>query len=155
MFGKLEPVGGGDDIFLRKEELTVGRSERNDIVLRFKNVSGRHCKLVLSGGYWYVLDQGSTNGVKVNGLRTKDQRLDPGARVSIADHTYVVRYDPQANGAEGVLPPDVLHSDILSTSLLEQVGLSRSPRPVQKKQEPKKPEQIDFDNISIDDIEFL
>ena len=93
--------------------------------------------------------------MKVNGLRTKDQRLDPGAKISFADHTYVVRYDLQANGAEGVLPPDVLHADILGTSLLEQVGLSRSPKPVQEKEEPKKPEEIDFHKISIDDIEFL
>ena len=155
MYGKLEPIGGGDDILLRKEELTVGRSEQNDIVLRFKNVSGRHCKLVLSSGYWYVVDLGSTNGVKVNSVRTKDHRLDPGAKISFADHTYVVRYDPQANGAEGVIPPDVLTSDILGTSLLERAGLSRSARLPQETPEAKKPDSIDFDNISIDDIEFL
>ncbi|MGI5831017.1 MAG: FHA domain-containing protein [Thermoguttaceae bacterium] len=155
MFGKLEPIGGGDDIFLRKEELTVGRSERNDIVLRFKNISSRHCKLVLSGGYWYVVDLGSTNGVKVNSVRTKDQRIDPGAKLSFADRTYIVRYDPQANGAEGVLPPEVLSSDILGTSLLERAGLSKLVHLPQETPEAKKPRAIDFSNVSIDDIEFL
>lgn len=155
MFGKLEPVGGGDDILLQKEELTVGRGEQNDIVLRYKNVSGKHCKLVLSNGYWYVIDQGSTNGVKVNAVRVQDQRLDPGMKISFADHTYVIRYDPEANGADGIVPPDVLQSDIFKTSLLERAGITSKSHLPQETPASSKPEPIDFDKITIDDIEFL
>ena len=77
MYGELIPVGGGDPIPLLKKNLLVGRRESCDIVLRFSNVSAHHCQLVCNGGYWYVKDLKSRNGVKVNGLRVR-KRLDPG-----------------------------------------------------------------------------
>ncbi len=156
MLGRLVPIGGGDDIILKKEELTLGRREENDIVLRFNNVSGRHCRLVLSNGYWYVIDLGSTNGVKVNSLRTADHRIDPGAKVSFAGHIYVMEYDPMENGAQGVIPPDVLESNILDKSLMERAGLSRSsrlPQETPEKKEESKP--LDYESLDLDDIEFL
>ena len=69
MNGELIPIGGGDPIPLLKRELLVGRREACDIVLRFANVSAHHCKLVVKNGYWYVIDQNSRNGTKVNGNR--------------------------------------------------------------------------------------
>ncbi len=80
MYGELVPVGGGDPIPLLKTSLLLGRRESCDIVLRFSNVSAHHCQLTVNGGYWYVRDLNSRNGVKVNGLRVADteQRLDPG-----------------------------------------------------------------------------
>ena len=80
MLGVLEPYRGGDDIPLRKPEMVVGRSEKNDVVLRFADVSGKHCRLVLSRGYWYAEDLGSTNGTRVNGFRTQDHRVHPSLR---------------------------------------------------------------------------
>ena len=74
MLGELMPVGGGDPIPLLKPNLVIGRRESSDIVLRFPNVSGSHCELVLDGGYWTVRDLGSSNGIKVNGTRTTEQR---------------------------------------------------------------------------------
>jgi hypothetical protein len=47
--------------------MTVGRRESCDIVLRFSNVSGQHCQLLLEGGYWFVQDNNSQNGTKVAG----------------------------------------------------------------------------------------
>ena len=78
MYGELIPLGGGDPIPLLKKTLLVGRRESCDIVLRFPNVSAHHCQLFLNGGYWYVHDLKSRNGVKVNGNRVSEKRLDPG-----------------------------------------------------------------------------
>ena len=78
MYGELIPVGGGDPIPLLKKNLLVGRRESCDIVLRFPNVSAHHCQLHVNGGYWYVKDLKSRNGVKVNGTRVTEKRLDPG-----------------------------------------------------------------------------
>ena len=36
MYGILEPLRGGDDIPLRKRELIIGRSDKCDVVLRFR-----------------------------------------------------------------------------------------------------------------------
>ncbi|MBQ6826383.1 MAG: FHA domain-containing protein, partial [Thermoguttaceae bacterium] len=84
MFGTLEPLKGGDEIPLLKEELIVGRNESCDIVLRFSNVSSKHCRLVLAHGYWYAVDLGSSNGTTVDGVRVRDRRVDPGSRISFA-----------------------------------------------------------------------
>ena len=100
MYGELVPVGGGDNIPLLKPELLVGRREDCDIILRFSNISSKHCKLVLSQGYWYVQDLKSTNGVKVNGVRVLDRRIDPGVRISIAKQDFTLRYSPMALGAK-------------------------------------------------------
>ena len=72
MYGELIPVGGGDTIPLLKKSLLVGRRESCDIVLRFPNVSAHHCQLTLMGGYWYVRDLQSRNGVKVNNNRVTE-----------------------------------------------------------------------------------
>ena len=78
MYGELLPMGGGDPIPLLKKNLLVGRRESCDIVLRFSNVSAHHCQLTVTAGYWYVRDIKSRNGVKVNGIRVTEKRLDPG-----------------------------------------------------------------------------
>ncbi len=126
MYGMLVPVGGGDPIPLRKTDVVVGRRRNCDIVLEFGNVSGKHCQLVLSSGYWYVQDLKSTNGVKVNGKQVTDHRLDPGATLAISKHVFTVQYDPTANGATGPPPAQLLHEDdILSRSLMEKAGIQR------------------------------
>ncbi len=160
MFGMLSPLGGGDDIPLKKKEIIVGRKEDCDVVLRFKNVSGKHCRLVLSDGYWYALDLNSSNGVKINGLRTMDRRVDPGAKIFFADHAYIMQYDPQKNGAVGALPPDMLETDVFSKSLLERVGLSKGskkpPTATHEKVKGKsKDGEIDYGSLTPDDVEFF
>jgi adenylate cyclase len=125
MYGELHPHGGGDSIPLRKKSLLVGRRESCDIVLRFSNVSAHHCQLLLVGGYWYVKDLNSRNGTKVNGVRVREKRLDPGDTLSIAKHVYDIKYSPIDNGAVGPPPPDVSDYDVFNRSLLERAGLDK------------------------------
>jgi predicted component of type VI protein secretion system len=126
MYGELVPVGGGDTIPLKKKTLLVGRRESCDITLRFPNVSAHHCQLQVDGGYWYVHDQKSRNGVKVNGTRVSEKRLDPGDMLSIATHRYTIQYSPFDLGAVGPPPtPGTPSAEIFSKSLLERAGLSK------------------------------
>ena len=125
MNGELIPIGGGDPIPLLKKELLVGRREACDIVLRFANVSAHHCKLVVKSGYWYVIDQNSRNGTKVNGHRVDEKRLDPGDILAVAKHKYEVRYDPADLGAVGPPPIEDATSDVFKKSLLARAGLER------------------------------
>jgi predicted component of type VI protein secretion system len=134
MFGELIPVGGGDPIPLLKKNLLVGRRESCDIVLRFSNVSAHHCQLNLAGGYWYIRDMNSRNGVKVNGVRVTDKRIDPGDEVCIAKHQYKLQYSPMDLGAVGPPPIENTKSDIFNKSLLERAGLER-PAPTDKKED--------------------
>ncbi len=126
-FGELIPVGGGDPIPLRRRELMIGRRESCDIVLRFANVSAHHCQLSIQDGYWYVKDLGSRNGLKVNGVRFQERRLDPGDTLSVAKHEYEVRYSPAELGAIGPPPADKEPANsIFGKSLLEKAGLAQS-----------------------------
>jgi adenylate cyclase len=127
MYGELVPQGGGDPIPLLKKSLLVGRRESCDIVLRFPNVSAHHCQLNCIGGYWYVRDLKSRNGVKVNGLRVTERRLDPGDVLSVASHKYDVRYSPMEIGAVGPPPEDGADYDLFGKSLLESAGLDLRP----------------------------
>ena len=123
MYGELFPLGGGDPIPLLKKQLLIGRRESCDIVLRFANVSAHHCRLVVNGGYWYIRDQNSRNGVKVNGIRVQEKRLDPGDTLSVAKHNYEVQYSPADLGAVGPPPADDVPAEIMNESLLARAGL--------------------------------
>jgi predicted component of type VI protein secretion system len=123
MLGELVPIGGGDPIPLLKRTLLVGRRESCDIILRFDNVSAHHCQLVVHGGYWYVKDLNSRNGVKVNNTRIVEKRLDPGDVLYVSNHRYEVKYFPIELGAVGPPPPDTVPADIFGKSLLERAGL--------------------------------
>ena len=126
MFGELIPQGGGDSIPLLKKNLLVGRRESCDVVLRFANVSAHHCQLMIVSGYWYVRDLKSKNGVKINGVRVAERRVDPGDTLSIAKHNYEIRYSPMELGALGPPPPEALDDDVFGRSLLQRAGLEKS-----------------------------
>ncbi len=128
MHGELIPLGGGDPIPLIKKKLLMGRRESCDIVLRFANVSAHHCQLFVNNGYWYIRDMQSRNGVKVNGLRVQEKRLDPGDTLAVAKHRYEVQYSPADLGAIGPPPADDLPSEIMTESLLSRAGLKSSPK---------------------------
>ncbi|MCS7045571.1 MAG: FHA domain-containing protein [Gemmataceae bacterium] len=123
--GLLIPVGGGDAIPLIREQLVMGRRESCDICLRFPNVSGVHCELTFKNGYWIVQDRGSTNGIKVNGVRVHKKALSPGDTLTIAKRTWKIDYTPPV----GTQAMDELLEDVdetIAQSLLEKAGLTRS-----------------------------
>lgn len=134
MFGELIPIGGGDPIPLLKKQLLVGRRESCDICLRFSNVSAHHCQLLVLGGYWYIKDMKSRNGVKVNGNRVEEKRIDPGDVLSVAKHQYELKYSPQELGAQGP-PPEDKQDDLFSRSLLDKAGLQKRVQHIQDETE--------------------
>ncbi|MGL4943167.1 MAG: FHA domain-containing protein [Thermoguttaceae bacterium] len=130
LFGELVPLGGGDRHVLTKTPVTIGRSSRSDIVLPFSNVSSRHCRLVLSEGYWYIQDLNSTNGVRVNGMKVSDRRVDPGDTLTIARCQLMLQYSPTQLGATGIPPREVLdNAAVFSGSLLQKAGLAAKTEP--------------------------
>jgi adenylate cyclase len=117
--GELVPSGGGDNIPLIRESLTIGRRESCDICLRFPNVSGLHAQLTFQEGYWQIRDLGSTNGIKVNGVRVVSKLLHPNDEIIIAKRRYTIQFELPTNRRA----IDELEEDILSHSLLERAGL--------------------------------
>lgn len=125
-FGELLPVGGGDPIPLKRGVLSIGRRESCDISLRFPNVSGLHCELSYKdAGYWYVRDLGSTNGIKVNGVRVLQRPMRPADELTIGKRKYTIQYNITDSGRaalEAALSED---ENIFSQSLLEKAGLAK------------------------------
>ncbi|MSP60498.1 MAG: FHA domain-containing protein [Myxococcales bacterium] len=67
-------------------ELTIGRDTDRQLVLPSASVSRRHARLVLDGPQPFVVDEGSANGVIVNGVRIAGPTaVVPGVRVDIAE----------------------------------------------------------------------
>lgn len=125
-FGQLTPCGGGDPIPLVKEKLVLGRRGSVDIQLQFPNVSSQHCRMSIEHGYWFVRDLGSRNGTKVDGRPVVRKRLDPGCRLSVAKHDYLIEYEPQALGAYGPPPADDDYMDeVMKSSLMDRAGLAK------------------------------
>ena len=59
-------------------QTTLGRSERTDLPVIGKGISRVHATLLVENGSVTLVDNGSTNGVFVQGLRVKEKRLFPG-----------------------------------------------------------------------------
>jgi pSer/pThr/pTyr-binding forkhead associated (FHA) protein len=55
-----------------------GRTDENDISIDHQSVSRQHCKFVLDGGQWKVVDNKSANGVRVNGEDYAVSNIKPG-----------------------------------------------------------------------------
>jgi predicted component of type VI protein secretion system len=145
--GRLVPVGGGDDIPLIRDQMSLGRRETCDVHLPFPNVSGIHCELTYKQGYWFIQDSGSTNGIKVNGTKVHRRALSPGDTITIAKRTYRIEYTPPVGGHTiDELLEDV--DDTIAQSLLEKAGLARpqslpqlrNPKEVLQRMPKKKPE---------------
>ncbi|MNJ91041.1 FHA domain protein [compost metagenome] len=64
--------------FKIEEGLTLGRSKAH-IVVKDPKVSSTHAKIILDGkGQFVLVDQGSSNGIHINGRRVKKVALLPG-----------------------------------------------------------------------------
>jgi adenylate cyclase len=66
-----------------RSELSIGRTEGNDLVLNHPSVSRKHARIEGRGPEWWILDLKSTNGVKVNGDLITESRISAGDKVLI------------------------------------------------------------------------
>ncbi len=122
--GELVPAQGfgGDNIPLLRPVLTVGRRDSCDICLRFPNISGMHCQLTFTDGYWKVRDLGSTNGVKVNGTRYVEKMLRSGDEVAIGKRVYKIQY-VMPSATSKLIEEEDETENVMGQSLLEKAGL--------------------------------
>ena len=72
-------------LVLDGRRVTAGRGSGCDLVVRDTTVSREHAAFVLRGDVWWVLDLGSTNGTRVNGLRAAEHPVVPGDRIELGD----------------------------------------------------------------------
>lgn len=127
ILGRLIPVGGGEEIVLRKPKLTVGRNDSCDVVIPKRSISSMHCGLELVNGYWRAMDLDSRNGIRVNGMPVTKAWVLPKSRLSLAEHRFQLEYT-----GVGAPPPDAIADERgeLSgpgkRSLMDKLGLSET-----------------------------
>ena len=74
----------GESFVLYTSPYTIGRDPGCHISLgRDGMVSWRHAKLIWDGSAWRVDDNGSTNGISVNGQRVTSQVIKPGDQIVV------------------------------------------------------------------------
>jgi pSer/pThr/pTyr-binding forkhead associated (FHA) protein len=155
----MKPLGGGDPVPLRKNELIVGRRPSCDICLDFENISGKHCVLRYMNQVWHVRDLGSTNGTSLNGARLSSEHVVlPDDELGIAGHIFHIDYEPGA--PESILKREQLMEEAevpdsapKRHSLIELAGLDTDGDRVKRpKRQTKAPERIE--RMSAEEGEF-
>jgi adenylate cyclase len=85
-----ETDGRTQVVTLSKEIASIGRANDNDIVLNDFSVSRRHAFLKKENGAWFIYDNQSTNGVKVNDQPVPKAAVGDGDRALIG--TFLLRF---------------------------------------------------------------
>ena len=83
--------------------LTIGRVQGNDIVLKDTTVSRLHAIISVKGRKMLVSDQGSKNGTIVNGTRVMSAELSHGDIVRIGKNFTIRVFAPAPEGREATL----------------------------------------------------
>ncbi|MBI3967113.1 MAG: FHA domain-containing protein [Chloroflexi bacterium] len=90
--------------------ITIGRAASNDVVLTGGSVSRHHATIAPEGGQPVLSDQGSANGVAINGGRVERAALRPGDVITIDEFRLDVELAPSppdrsAPGRPATAPP--------------------------------------------------
>src|SRR5436305_6559058 len=96
MPAQLQALNEGPSILLDKPILLLGRDLECDIRLDSRKISRRHCCIAQVGAGLVVRDLGSTNGVRINGVRVIEGRMKSGDELMIGNYRYRVRWDTDA-----------------------------------------------------------
>ena len=80
----------------RTKEILIGR-KRGDLILNDPLVSGTHARIFAKEDGWYIQDLNSTNGTVVDGNFIVQERLRPGAEITIGSHIMVLFVEVEGN----------------------------------------------------------
>ncbi len=93
---QLLALSEGPDILIDRPILLFGRHQECDIQLGSRKVSRRHCCLAQVNDYVVVRDLGSTNGIRINGVRVHEGSLKPGDELTIGNQRFQLQWASQA-----------------------------------------------------------
>src|SRR5262245_27090904 len=93
MPAQLVALTEGPNILLDKPILLLGRHPECDIQIDSRKISRRHCCLAQVDDYLVVRDLGSTNGIRINGVRVLEGRLRAKDELTIGNTRYQPCWD--------------------------------------------------------------
>jgi pSer/pThr/pTyr-binding forkhead associated (FHA) protein len=113
----------GPNILLDKPILLLGRHPECDIQIDSRKISRRHCCIAQVEDFLVVRDLGSTNGIRINGVRVQEGRLKPSDELTIGNTRFQVRCDLAAAPDQKVLAPPAAaresRAELVDDDLLE------------------------------------
>jgi adenylate cyclase len=80
-----------------RSDLSIGRTEGNDLVLNHPSVSRKHARLEARDGHWWIVDLKSTNGVKVNGNLITESQIAAGDKILVGSVQLDVKAMPSVD----------------------------------------------------------
>jgi predicted component of type VI protein secretion system len=140
MVAQLVSLGDGPSILLDKPILLIGRDPECDIQIDSRKISRRHCCIAQVNDYLVVRDLGSTNGIRINGMRVQEGNLKANDELTIGGNRYRISWDISFENAGGNKNPEnhlepagdqpfAADEDLLLEACDEPVALAEGLRP--------------------------
>lgn len=83
----------GEAFPVTKDRFIIGRGKQtSDLTIKDPNVSRQHAMVEFSGGQYYMVDLGSTNGIEFNGQRVQRKIIQDGDVFRICDYELRVSF---------------------------------------------------------------
>lgn len=136
MPARLVALNDGLDIWVDKPILLLGRHPECDVQIDSRKISRRHCCIAQVNDYLVIRDLDSTNGIRINGIRVIEGKLEADDEVTIGNFTYRVTWgeDDDPPAARARPPAAAPRDDDVLESCDEPIALPdparRPPPPV-------------------------
>jgi predicted component of type VI protein secretion system len=93
MPAQLLALDDGPSILLDKPVLLLGRHPECDVQIDSRKISRKHCVIAQVNDTLVVRDLGSTNGIRINGVRVAEGRLTSGDELTVGNCRYRLTWD--------------------------------------------------------------
>ena len=80
--GQTKPISAG---------MSIGRSDKNELVIQDGTVSGQHCKIEYRSNQYMITDMDSTNGTMVNGNKVSTSEVKQGDKIQLGKVQILVK----------------------------------------------------------------
>jgi pSer/pThr/pTyr-binding forkhead associated (FHA) protein len=103
-------AGGSEEYALASPSIVLGRAMSSDIVVEDPRASRTHARLERAEDGWTLVDLGSANGTRVNGVRVERATLADGDTIGVGDTELRFEVGPPPGGAA----PDITRIDTVA-----------------------------------------
>ena len=129
------PSGAAHEVEVAGSVATVGRDPSSDLVLNDPKCSRQHAVIEAAGGDIVIRDNGSANGILVNGAKTERSRFREGDVVKLGDVVITLVPETAGTGVMGDLDLGLrpLPAGYALDATAPEVPASQIPRPAIRK----------------------
>jgi len=144
------PGGSEREVTFDRDVIRIGRARDCDLSLESGFISRYHARIERVGGGWEVIDEGSKNGVFVNGQRvgtSASQPLHQGDSLRVGDYGLTVDYEEEDDLDRTVIIPPAARrgSAPLEPTAPNEAGMTQPParpRAAEPAEPPPAPEAV-------------